>query len=91
MLRASDFEFELVVIQLRTSSQDHNVLQASATFLNFSGIRFRWELLRSALSVLTLDWGLARGEGTIQGKLRMVSDEYLLVKGATPNRRKFPR
>ena len=50
----------------------------------------RWELLRSALSVLTLDWGLALDEEIIQGKLRMVSDEYLLVKGATPVSTNFP-
>jgi hypothetical protein len=50
----------------------------------------RWELLWSALSVLTLDWDLARGEGTIPGKLRMVSDEYLRVKGATPIAANFP-
>jgi len=41
--------------KLRTSSQDGNVLQASATFLNFSGIRFRWELLWSAFTVLALN------------------------------------
>ena len=50
----------------------------------------RWELLRSALSVLTLDWSLARGEETFRGRLRMVSDEYLLVKGATPIAANFP-
>ena len=50
----------------------------------------RWELLRSALSVLTLDWGLALDEEIIQGKLRMVSDEYLLVKVATPVSTNFP-
>jgi hypothetical protein len=50
----------------------------------------RWELLRSALSVLTLDWGLARDEKIIHGRLRMVSNEYLLVKGATPIAANFP-
>ncbi len=55
--------------KLRTSSQDLNVLHASATFLNFAGIRFRWELLRSAFTALALNWVVALDEGAIKGKL----------------------